>query len=369
MHVQTNTLRKYIDVFGDKTLIEAIGYGKTKEVKNSFLVITNPILRFLVHTTYEKADRLFSYKKPMVPANDYSQFRLVAALLSDLKEEIHSNPSYKSQLAGKLFSHQAGPMTSALNEILVAGFYKSIGKEVELNSSAQSGKADIDVLDSPFATDAKTFGNNRLRLEAMVNESASQVLKSVRLVRNQGLLIHVFNPDKKLFHRSMSGLAEAFKDLNCGRYADENIAADIMDNSYAAADFTIRLEQIDVNVFFQASWDFGPLIDELKTSLIKAESQAKALNKQAIPWVMVPRDAKRQAIEINVLRFAGELHGFVMERPDIFAIPVYSIEFDGKKVNISFDIFEVGQNTLNINAGSFQKYVADLMSRPELYIT
>ena len=164
-------------------------------------------------------------------------------------------------------------------------------------------------------------------------------------------------------------MAKAFEYTNIGHYSDETLVADIMDNEYQGADFHISVQPQNVNVFFQASWDMGPAIDELKEVHIeKAVKQAKVLSKQAIPWIMVPRDAGRNGIEVNVLRFAGKFHEFVFQHTDIFAMPVYSIEFDGNKVNTVFDIFETGQNTFKIKADTFQEFVKGLLSRLELYV-
>lgn len=366
---RTNTLQKYIDIFGEPRLIEAIEKAKSIKSPGSVIQVTNPLMRFLMNTNYVKNGKLYTHKKMGVPPEDYSQFRMVSALLSDLKDEINVNESYKKQLAEKLLHTQSGPMLSAMNEILVAAYYKHLGIKVSLNSSEQEGVADIDLTDLPFASDAKTFPNQRLLLEAIVNNSAQEIVDSVKLVRNQGLLISVFEPNKKKVKKSLKLVSKAFEDTNVGHYSDETLVADIMDNDYQGADFHISVQPQNVNVFFQASWDMGPAIDELKEVHIeKAVKQAKVLSKKAIPWIMIPRDAGRNGIEVNVLRFAGKFHDFVFQHPDIFAMPVYSIEFEGNKVNTVFDIFETGQNTFKIKAHTFQEFVKGLLSRPELYI-
>lgn len=303
-----------------------------------------------------------------VPPEDYSQFRLISAVLSDLKPEILANDSYVKQLAGKLLHPQSGPMLSAMNEILVAAYYKYLDIKVALNSSAQQGAADIDLIDLQFATDTKTMPNKRLLLEAIVNDSAKEIVEVVKRVHNQGLLISVFAPDKKKFKQSFKLLAHTFEDATVGHYRDDTLVADIMDNDYPGADFHIGVQPNNVNLFFQASWDMGPAIDDLKAKIEKSVEQAKVLSKQAIPWIMVPRDATRNGIEVQVLRFAGEFHDYVFKHPDIFAMPVYSLEFEDNKVATVFDIFETGQNVFKIKADTFHKFVEGLMKRPELYL-
>lgn len=367
MDVRTSTLQKYIDVFGEARLIEAIKKADSIKSPGSVVQVTNPVMRFLQNTTYVRRDKLYTRKNMGVPPEDYSHFRMTSAIISDLKTEIIVNESYKNQLAEKILHPQSGPMLSAMNEILVAAYYKHIGIGVTLNSSAQQGAADIDLIDLPFASDTKTFPNNRLLLEAIVNDSAQEIVNAVKPVQNQGLLISVFEPNKKKFKKSLKELTRAFQDTTIGHYRDETIVVDIMNNDYPGADFHINVRPQNVNVFFQASWDMAPSIEEVKVSIEKAVKQAGVLSKQAIPWIMVPRDAGRNGIEVQMLRFVAKFHEFVFQHKDIFALPVYSLEFEGKKVMTVFDVFQTGENTFEINAKTFQDFVQSLMSRPEIY--
>jgi hypothetical protein len=177
----------------------------------------------------------------------------------------------------------------------------------------------------------------------------------------------VFEPNKKKFQKSMQGLAKAFKDISAGQYRDETISVMIMDNDYPGADFHINVQPQNVNVFFQANWDMAPSIEEVKESIEKAVKQAKVLKKQAIPWIMVPRDANRNGIEVQALRFVAKFHEYVFQHKDIFIMPVYALEFDGNKVSTIFDVYQTGENTFKINARTFQDFVQNIMSRPEMY--
>lgn len=368
MDVRTSSLQKYIDTFGDARLIEAIEKAKSIQSPGSVVQVTNPVMRFLMNTTYFKNNKIYAHKNAGVPPEDYSYFKMISAILNDLKDEIGANDSYKIQLAEKLLHPQSGPMLSSMNEILVAAYYKHIGIKVALNSSADEGVADIDLTELQFATDTKTFPNNRLLLEAIVNDSAEEIVGAVQRVRNQGLLVSVFEPNKKKVKKSLNEVAKAFNDTNIGHFSNSVLAADIMDNDYPGADFHISVLPQNVNVFFQSSWDMAPAIEALKESAEKAVKQAGALSKQAIPWIMVPRDAGRNGIEVNMLRFVGEFHDFVFKHKDIFAMPVYSLEFEGERVVSIFDIFETGRNTFGINNDTFQDFLKSILSRPEIYV-
>lgn len=368
MNVRTNTLYKYIETFGEANVIDAIEKAKTTKTPGNIIQITNPVMRFLANTTYVKNGKLYTRQNVKVPPEDYGYFRLVAGVLNDLKQELSDNPSYVKQISEKILDSKQGPMLGAMNEVLIAAYYKYLGINVELNSSAQPGKADIDLTELPFATDAKMLPNKRLYLEDFVNVSAKNIVDAVNLIRNQDLLISVFTPDKKAYQKSMKALADAFKDKTLGRYSDENLSANIVDEKYGGGDFRINVQPQNVTVIFQASWDMGPVIDDMKKIHIpKAVRQAKALSKQAIPWIFVPRDATRNGIEVAALRFAGEFHGYVIENEDIFMIPAYSLEFKDNKVFTVLDIFQTGQNAFNVKHETFQKYIDNLISRPELY--
>jgi hypothetical protein len=112
----------------------------------------------------------------------------------------------------------------------------------------------------------------------------------------------------------------------------------------------------------------APSIEEVKVYIEKAVKQAKVLSKQAIPWIMVPRDANRNGIEVQMLRFVAKFHEYVFQHKDIFAMPVYSLEFKGKTVSTIFDIYQTGENIFKINEMTFQEFIKNLMSRPEMYI-
>lgn len=371
MYVKSNTLQKYIDVFGDERLTVAINKNKSKKSSTKIIDVTNPIMRFLMETTYVHEGKLYVHKNPLISSQeDYSYFRLGSAILADLALEIGANESYKNQIADDFLARDLGAMLGGLNEVLVAGYYKYLGIKVALNSSAQPGIADIDLVELPFATDTKTFPNQRLYLEDIVNSSMKELVGAVRLVTNQDLLIHVMSPDKKKFHESMKNLAKAFEDTSIGHYYNDNVRANILDrpHQYNGANFSINVQPQNVNILFQANWDMGPAVEAVKTHIDKAVLQAKKLSKQAIPWIMIPRDANNQGIEANVLRFFGKFHQLVLDNEDIFILPVYSLEFEGKGMKTVFDVFETGRNTLKVNSDTFQTYIKGLMSRPEMFI-
>jgi hypothetical protein len=369
LHVKTNKLQKYINVFGESELIVIIKKARNFHSPGDIIAITNPILRFLMHTTYVDEGKLYVRRRMRVPPEDYMYFNLIADILSDTSVEILTNKSFQKELKQKLLHRRYGTMITAMNEILIAGYYKSIGIKVELHSSVEQGMADVDLVDLPFATDAKTYPNSRLYLESIVNESPDLLVKVAEKIHSQGLVIHVHVPHKTKIRDALSRLATAFEDETVGHFSDPEkvITADIMNNQYEGADFTIAVQPRNVNLFFQTSWDMGPSIEEMKSSIEKAVVQSKKLSKKAIPWIFVPRDANNHAIQMQMLRFVAKFHEFAYLNDDIFALPVYTFEIKGKQLKATFDIFQTGSNTLKINADTFYAYIKDLNASPEMY--
>lgn len=368
MNAKSSSLQKYIDVLGEAEVIKAIQNANSRDTPGNILNVTNPIIRFMQHTTYIKNNKLYTRQDMNVPGEDYSLFKITSSILNDLREELGANISYKNQLTQKILHNQAGPMLAAFNEILAGAYYKSLGIKVGLNSSEQEGAADIDLLDLPYATDAKTYPNNRLLLEAIINESAQEIVDAVDKVQNQCVLIMVKTPNKKQFHRSLAGLKQTFEDPSQGKYNDNGIYVTIVDDTYQAGDLNITVQPKNVNVFFQANWDFADSIEVMKISINKAVEQSRKLGKQAIPWIMVPRDANRNGIEVQMLRFVAKFHEFVFQNKDIYVMPVFALDFEGTKVGVIFDVHQTGSNTLGINALTFEKCIQDLLNRPELYV-
>lgn len=368
MKYKVSSLQKYIDVFGETAIISALHKAQKVQKPDSIVKITNPIIRFILNTTYIENGKLYS-KKAAYPSRDYGYFKITASILDDLKTEISLNESYMKQLRSKLLHPQQASMMTALNEIIAADYYKSLNIRVKLNSNENRNAADIDLVDLPFASDAKLYPNNRLLLEAIVNKSAEAIREVVDTILNQGLLICVFNPHTKSFQKSVIAMANRFKaNPELGTYEDENFYATIIHNEYKAFDFAIRIPSRNVNIFVQANWDMAPSIDKFKESVEKAVEQAKTLSKSAIPWVMVPRDANRSGIEVQMLRMVAKLHEFVQLNEDIYIMPVYGFEFEEGRVSIIFDVFETGQNTLGIKGDTFKSFFQEVYNRKDFYI-
>jgi len=135
--MKTRTLYKYVEVFGEDVLINALDKAREKQKPGNIIQVTNPIVRFLLTTTKTVNGKLTVITNIRVNPNDLSYFTTVSSLLSDLKAEIFANESYKNQIAEKILATGQGPMLSALNELFIAGYCKFLGLGIELNSSKQ----------------------------------------------------------------------------------------------------------------------------------------------------------------------------------------------------------------------------------------
>lgn len=362
MNKRTNLHLNFINVFGEESLIEVIEEYKNIEAPSHIIPISNPIARFLKGTTYTKYGKLYAITKLNVPGDDFMYFKLVSVVIKSLQNEIADNPSYKKQVMKKILHRQFGPMLSALNELLAAAYYKHLGLDVKLNSSAESGAADVDIINTKFATDAKLYPNDQIRLEALVNESADQLRRFVRKVKDSSILLSVWKPDKRLFHQALEALDKEFDDIeNFKSYSDEALHAMPIFDDYRGGDYGVRVHENNVNIFIQPSWSMDDSIEEMKKSIEKAEQQATALGKEAIPWVMVPGDANKHGIQIQAMRHIAKFHPFIMERKNIYVMPVYSFGFENEKMNFIFDIYQTGSNIYNINSASFEAFVRSLM--------
>lgn len=211
MNRRTNLHLNFINVFDEESLVEIIEGYKNIEAPSHIIPISNPIARFLKGTTYTKYGKLYATTKLVVPSDDFMYFKLASTIVKSLQDEIKDNPAYASQITEKLLHRQFGPMLSTLNELMEASYYKHLGLKVKLNSSLESGTADVDIIDTNYATDAKLYPNDQIRLEAMVNESADQLLHFVRKLKDSSILLFVRKPDKRLFHKALEALDKEFE--------------------------------------------------------------------------------------------------------------------------------------------------------------
>lgn len=360
MNKRTNLHLNFINVFGEEVLVKIIEDYRNVDAPSHILPLSNPIARFLEGTTYEKYGKLYAKIKLQVPNNDFMYFKLSSILIKKLGAELNENPAYKQQIIGKLLHRQYGPMLSALNELLAAAYYKHLGLEVKLNSSLEKGAADIDLVGTEYATDAKLFPNEQIRLEAMVNESASQLIHFVRKIEHSNLILFVRKPDKRLFHQSLIELDKAFDDpKNFKSFDSEALYAMPMRDNYQAADYTIHIENQNVNIYIQPNWAMDDSIEQMKLSIDKAEKQATALGKKSIPWVMVPGDANKSGIQMQAMRYVAGFHPYIESKENIYIMPVYSLEFKDGKINYVFDVYQTGSNMYGINFESFKSFIEE----------
>lgn len=360
---RTNLHMNFINSFDENEMINIIEKYRTIKAPTDIIPITNPIARFLNGTTYEKYGHLYSKVKMNVPTDDLMYFKLASVVLKRIEPELKANPAYRQQATKKLLHRQFGPMLSTLNELIAAAYYKYLGLEVRLNSSEDAGAADVDIVDTNYATDAKLYPNNQIRLEAIVNESAEQLLGCVNEIRDTSLLFFVRKPDKKLLHKAMTELSIALVDpAGFSSFDSEALHVIVVDGDYPGADYPIRIHSQNVNIFIQQNWPLDDSIEEMKVSIEKATKQAEKLGKEAIPWIMVPGDANRHGITVQVMRHMAGFHPLVMENEKIYVMPVYSFGFEGAKFSCIFDVYQTGSNTLSINSGTFQKFFEDIMT-------
>jgi hypothetical protein len=362
---RTNLHINFINSFVESELIEVIEKYRSISAPTDILPMTNPIARFLEGTTYVKYGSLYSVVKVNVPGADLMYSKLASALVKRLEPEFKTNPAYRDQVMKKLLHRQFGPMLSTINELLAAAYYKYLGLEVSLNSSKESGAADVDLIGTNYATDAKLYPNNQIRLEAIVNESAEQLLDCIKSIKNTSFLFFVKNPDKKLLHKSMAELGRKLESpADFTSFDSEALHVIVIDDNYPAADYPVRIESQNVNIYIQQNWPLDDSVEEMKRSIEKATKQAEALGKEAIPWIMVPGDADRNGITVQVLRHMAGFHPLVMDNERIYVMPVFSFGFDGAKVTTIFDVYQTGSNTLNINDSTFQKFFEEMMNEP-----
>ena len=362
------SLSKFIDVFGEDIIIDVLSSIPEKH-PNNILGITNPILRFISETNEFNGRKLKTKQNIVVPPEDLSIYKITSSVLGNVKSEIKANPSYQKQLLRNLLSPRMGSMLTAFNEILAGAYFKSLGHEIKFNSSLDKNKPDVDLINLPFAIDAKLYPNQILQMETVINESAQEIIEALKDVHRQDMVIMVKIPEKKAFTNSLKKLGKAFEDKSVNKYNDEGIFAYIAGSNYAGAHVKINLQTTGTVAHFQPNWDMAKSIEDMKNSCIKATQQTKSIGKKAIPWVMVPRDGLKMGIQVQMIRFVAKFHQFVTDyKEEIYIMPVFALDFEGKKVNWIFDIHQIGSNVIGVKQDSFDSFVNSCINSPDFYV-
>lgn len=363
----TQLANNYVQLFGAQNIVQYILKAETRISHTEFLPVTNPILQFLTQGMRHN-DRLFwaNFRGSPDP-RAYFVFNQLGYLLGKLRDEIQANPSFKHHIERKIFSLQEGPMQGVLSELFVAGYYKSIGKSIVFPEG--EGMPDIDLPNTRYATDVKIFPNRRLRLEAMLNESGRIIFDNFRHFNNNDFLIFIFSPDKQAFQNSIRLASAHLSETGIAGYRDENLSIVGAPDGYRAGDYRIIIQPQNTRVILQANWPFDDYIEEFRNSITHSVEQAQRLNKKAITWVMFPKDAIRDGMEMTILRVAGIGYPLLQSLEHLYVMPCYSFEHrEGSQIARAHDIFQHGQNTFGITNESIIAYFEEFVSLREILI-
>ena len=367
--MKSNLLKSFVNLLGERETISAIKTAIALDKSKKIVPITNPVMSFLVEvSSFEDGNIKYNLRKTP-NQSEYKLFNFIAHLFEELNAEISLNKNYLDEVRRGVFGNDAGPFYSVLNELITAAYLKSLGKNIKFNSSKESGMPDVEVEDVVFASDAKLFPNNRLQLDAAINESRDVLEQVFKGLKNEVIVIFVFNPNRKSIKSSLIEFSKVFdgKTLN---YLDENIHIIPINPEYEG-DLQLFNQKNNLLINFQANWSADQPIEKFKESILKSVRQSKKAGKMAGTFSMFPADARRHGIEMTAFRFFGGGHQLVVDnREDIYFILTYSLEYDKKTKQFAavVDVFELGQNIYGISKDSFLKFLEDSLSVQEVVI-
>jgi hypothetical protein len=374
--MKTNTLFHYVEVFGEKELISAINNAESKAAKDRMSKVTNPILRFLIHTTKIEGQKLHANFSAQGIYYDHSIFNFTSSLLKILSRDIKANSRYHAELKRQFLGMGEGPALSGISELTAAAFYKTRGHKIILSASTDKGKPDVDILGSPYATDAKLFPNQRLKLNATVNESGKQIHECFHGSANGTILVMLLKSDKSEFKKSLKLLGVELKKGSFSYYRDTNIVALVIDavdsNRYQAGDISITVINRNLSIVFQAGWSMDEPVAEFQKSLTVSAAQAKSIKKRAITWLMIPGDASRHAMEMQMLRYVTGTDAVVQAGNNLEGLVVFSIDEDKSKpnsFNSAVDIYGTGPTDLGITKESLSKFLSEALLIKEVLLS
>lgn len=369
--MQTNILHYFAQSFGAQGLVDAITNAKQYQQNSRLVPITNPIIRFLAATTVVKGKKLETNFRMTVPPSDYRLFNFVGACLKLLQDEIKSNEPYRKELARGLLGLDEGPALTGINELTAAAYYKHSGHTVILHSSLDKGMPDVDVTDTDYATDAKTFSNQRYQLRATINESKDELEKCFADVGDGVLLLSMWKPGKSEFKGSLKNLKQAFQQIPFSHYEDDNMHVIVMGQEYKGGDLELRMPMQNLTLHFQASWAMDDALEQLKKGIEKSVKQSANAGKQAITWVVFPEDAARHGIEMQVVRHMAELEQFVSETEGLEGLVFYSIEADrdnAARTGLSVDVYGSTMQHFGITKENVMAFISEMHGIKEVLI-
>lgn len=360
---KSNLLHNLTSVLGEQNFTDQI---KSKsELDGEF--IFNPFLNYLIETTQIHNGRISQDEEVKVNITDYNYFKLTSILFRDLSSELKNNNSFLEETISRIFSSSYGTFLSRFNELMIAGYCKSVGLSVQFNSSEEQGLSDIIIKSDKFgsfAVDGKIVPNQRYLIEHKLNILKEQFVKCFIDFSKQNIWLTLRSLDITKIKIDLAQI----RNNEAEKYESENISVIFNASPIQNADQVIVINKC--RIFLQLNYDYGSVLDEIKLKIEKAIKQAKTTGHKAIPWFLVPLDAERRGIEINVIRLSGEMFPYYMSKiKEVYIIPFYSISFQKNTVIPIFDVYQIGSNVLNINSNTFNKYILKSLQEPEFWVS
>lgn len=366
--MKTNILKYYCDILGEGNVIDAVSKARLLAKTSKFSQVTNPILRFLIHTTRISGDKIHSVVNMKVPPDDYVKYKFTGSIMHMISEEILENPNYRDEAIKGLLGAGGGSAMTIVNEMTVAAFYKDIMKyKVVLSSSAEKGMPDVLLPDEEFSSDAKTAPNDRFLLTEVINDCRDEFEACFKDVADGSILIFVLKPNKVGLKKSLSQLSDAIKADNFKKYEDEFISVIVIWDGYKGGDMKVEFPDQNLHVVFQANWAMDQAVADLEEHIEKSISQTRKAGKNAVTWIMFPVDASRNGIEITVLRAVEDYENKVNSTVELDGIILYSLEHDTHKKNVAavVDVYGDRIKALGINKDQIVEFLAKVMNKKE----
>lgn len=365
--MHSNILDCILKTLGHDAVRNMIRVGKDANNSNRFVQVSNPVLRYLINTTYEDKSGNLLLKRQNVPFDsDRMHYLVVGSLMKDLEAEINKNQKYLKETIRGLLNVGAATYYSQLNELIVGGFYKTLKLQIVFNDNT-NGLPDIDVLSMPFATDVKLFKNNRINLDIAINESRKEIEAAFKNIQNETLTFYMLTHEIKKLRSSLILFSKKIKNGVFTAYQDENCIVSRYDSSQEEDVVKLFNKEDDLYIGIKANWPMDESVEEYRKTVDKATEQALKADKLSLPWILFLDDANRHGSEMTVIRIFGKFHLEFADNPQIDKVINYSFSLKGEgKFGFIVDPFEIGRNTLGINQENFGKYLSSLLSFKEL---
>jgi hypothetical protein len=343
--------------------------GESKYFEQNY--ITNPILRVMNEIAVISPDGSVKFAPQKgLASSDWIIFRFLMGLLTTLDPNIQSNPDYQKELVEAVIGPRQGDFYPKFYELLVGGYLKYLGFDIQFNSSRQTGQPDVITTGQlEIANDIKLFPDPQFWLTDVISKSRENILDFLRVIPEQEVLVLVLKMDRQ-FIRDFKTLGQEY--LSTGKPQRSSTTVILRNTIYAGNQgYLIDYQPNHARLRIIPNFDMADTITQLNKKLASAEQQFRNSLLPGIVWIGFPNASegsieRRLVWEVEGLQISFAKNNLAMALCEFVALP--DLHNPPGQVASAFDIHTYSDKLELFTRGNFEEYIKTVATKQLIFV-